>query len=128
MNPLFIAAVAAGGAIGATLRYLVSLMGVGWFGPGFPWWTLFVNVTGSFAMGAAFEFIAGRYHIPNPAQLFLMTGILGGFTTFSAFSLEFATMVESRAYLSAFAYAAASFLLSISALLAGVYLLRANLT
>ena len=128
MNPVFVASVAAGGAIGATLRYFVTLAGVQLFGPGFPWWTLFVNVTGSFAMGAAFEFIAGRYQIPNPAQLFLMTGILGGFTTFSAFSLEFATMVESRDYLTAFAYAAGSVILSIAALMAGLYLMRANIT
>ncbi len=128
MNPVFVASVAAGGAIGATMRYLVTLAGVGLFGPGFPWWTLFVNVTGSFTMGAVFEFIAGRYQIPNPAQLFLMSGVLGGFTTFSAFSLEFASMVESRDYLLAFTYAAGSVILSIAALLAGLYLMRVNLT
>lgn len=128
MNAGFVLSVAAGGAVGATLRYLVTLAGIGLFGAGFPWWTLFVNVSGSFLMGAAFEFIAGRYQIPNPAQLFLMTGVLGGFTTFSAFSLEFATMVEAREYLPAFAYAAGSMVLSIAALLAGLYLMRGNLT
>ncbi|PLX34312.1 MAG: fluoride efflux transporter CrcB [Hyphomicrobiales bacterium] len=128
MNPLYLASVAAGGAVGASMRYMVSLAGIGLFGPGFPWWTLFVNVTGSFAMGAVFEFIAGRYHIPNPAQLFLLTGIMGGFTTFSAFSLEVVTMLESRDYWAALSYAAASVLLSILALFAGLYLMRANLT
>ena len=128
MNPVFIAAVAAGGAIGAVMRYLVTLAGVSLLGPGFPWWTLLVNISGSFAMGMAFEFIAGRYIMPNPAQLFLMTGILGGFTTFSAFSLEFANMFESRDYMLAVVYAAGSVILSVMALLAGLYLMRANLT
>jgi CrcB protein len=79
--------VALGGAAGSVCRYLVSLLAVATLGAHFPWGTLAVNVLGSAAIGAAFA--AG---LEGPARLLLVTGFLGGFTTFSAFSLEAATL------------------------------------
>lgn len=79
-------AVAAGGAIGSALRYLVNVAALRIAGPGFPWGTFAVNLLGSFVMGVLVVVLAGTAgtrHAP-----FLMTGVLGGFTTFSAFSLD----------------------------------------
>ncbi len=126
MNFTFLASVAAGGAIGVALRYLVAVKALALFGPGFPWGTLFVNIAGSFAMGLVFEFFADRI-TPNTVQLFLMTGILGGFTTFSAYSLEVVSMMGNRDYLTAVLYATGSVLASALALLAGLYLMRVSL-
>ena len=81
--PLSLALVALGGAVGAVLRYAVSVQGVLWFGLHFPWGTLAVNVIGSAGIGAL-----GALPLPQEARLLLITGLLGGFTTFSAFSLE----------------------------------------
>ncbi len=126
MNITFLASVAAGGAIGAALRYMVAVKALALFGPGFPWGTLFVNIVGSFAMGLVFEFFADRI-TPNTVQLFLMTGILGGFTTFSAYSLEVVSMMGNRDYVIAALYATGSVLASALALLAGLYLMRMSL-
>ncbi len=128
MNVYLLASVAAGGAIGASLRYMSALAAIRIFGPGFPWGTLFVNVLGSFLMGAAFEYLAERVEPHGMVQLFLMTGILGGFTTFSAFSLEIVTLFSNKDYFSAILYAAGSVLLSLVAMLAGLYIMRTNLT
>ncbi len=115
-----IAAVAAGGALGASARYLAGAAAMRLMGPGFPWGTLFVNVAGSFAMGllavALMEKLPGAF--PRWAP-FLMTGALGGFTTFSAFSLEVALMLERGEALKAGAYVAASVALSVGALFVG---------
>jgi len=115
--------VAAGGALGAAARYLVNTAFMRALGPGFPWATLVVNVAGSFLMGALIVLLArrGGHHL---APL-LMTGVLGGFTTFSAFSLDVATLYERGAVAAAAAYAAASVVLSVGALFAALWLLRA---
>ncbi|HYF08284.1 MAG TPA: CrcB family protein, partial [Acetobacteraceae bacterium] len=81
--------VAAGGALGSVLRHLVAVFALGWFGAGFPWGTLAVNVIGSAAIGAL-----AATSIEGQARLFLVTGLLGGFTTFSAFSLDALRLVE----------------------------------
>lgn len=94
--------VAAGGALGSVLRYLVSLGSLALLGPGFPWGTLAVNVVGSALIGAAAA--AG---LEGPARLLVVTGILGGFTTFSAFSLETGVLFERSPALAAL-YVAAS--------------------
>jgi CrcB protein len=88
--------VAAGGATGAVLRYLLSMRVHGWLGHGFPWGTLCVNVIGSFAMGALFVWLTQWSSVARAgdARLLLMTGVLGGFTTFSAFSLETLGLLE----------------------------------
>ncbi len=115
---------AAGGAIGAAGRYLVGLGAVRLLGHGFPWGTLIVNIVGSLIMGALIEAIALRYSISNEMRTFLTTGILGGFTTFSAFSLDFAVLFERKAYGLAGLYLGASVFLSILALFMGLWLAR----
>ena len=81
-------AVMAGGAIGAGLRFLVSTQVGRWMGAAFPWGTLTVNVVGSAAMGLLVGLFAHLWSLGDPWRAFLTVGLLGGFTTFSAFSLE----------------------------------------
>lgn len=113
--------VAIGGAIGASARYLAGLAAVRLFGAGFPWGTMFVNVAGSFAMGVLF-IVLGQ-HSARLSPL-LMTGLLGGFTTFSAFSLDAVKLFERGDTVLAAAYVAASVVLSIAALIAGITFAR----
>ncbi len=117
--------VALGGAFGSALRYGAALLGTRWLGASFPYGTLFVNVTGSFAMGLLIEYLARRYAgAGGELRLLLATGVLGGYTTFSSFSLDVATLVERGALLTAFVYLAASILVGIAALFAGLALAR----
>ena len=113
--------VALGGAIGAVLRYQTGGAMARWLGPStaaaFPWATLTVNVAGSFAMGLLAGWLARHDH-GESWRLLLGVGVLGGFTTFSAFSLELLTLVERGAPGLALAYA----LVSVAAGLAGLWL------
>ncbi len=114
--------VALGGAIGSMLRYLTNVGAKQAFGPGYPSGTLIVNIVGSFVMGFLVVFLArkgGNHLVP-----FLMTGVLGGFTTFSAFSLDTLTIWERGEPVGAFVYVAASVLLSLAAIVAGLALAR----
>ena len=120
MNWAVVAAVAAGGAFGSADRYLDSVLVQRLFGTAFPWWTLSVNVIGSFVMGVIITTIALRWSVGQVGQAFLVVGILGGFTTFSAFSLDVATMVERNANAAAGGYVLGSVVLSIGALFAGM--------
>ena len=114
-----------GGGIGAAARYAMNL-GVGRIAAStFPWHTLAVNIIGCFAMGALTQGMAMRLNLSNETRLFLTTGILGGFTTFSAFALDFAVLVERRDILGAAGYALASVGLSIIACFAGLAAVRA---
>lgn len=117
--------VALGGAIGASSRHLVGIAMLRLLGPGFPWGTLMVNIAGAFAMGVIVELMALKLEVSNELRLFLATGILGGFTTFSAFSLEVALMIERKQMLIAGAYAGLSVVVSVMALFAGLTLIRA---
>ena len=117
-------AVAAGGVIGAVARYLVYVAVGHLLGTGFPYATLIVNVVGSFAMGALIETMALVWSTSTAMRLFLATGILGSFTTFSTFSLDFALLFERRAWVACAIYTIASVVLSIAALFAGLYLMR----
>ena len=117
--------VALGGAIGSVLRYLVGLASGRLLGPGFPWGTLAVNIAGSLAMGLVIGLAASKFQLTNEFRAFAATGILGGFTTFSAFSLDFALLFERRDYGLAGLYLAGSVGLSILALFVGLYLVRA---
>ena len=121
---LHLALVAAGGAIGASLRHLVNVAALRLLGPGFPWATLAVNIAGCLAMGIFIELLARRLNASNEVRLFVATGILGGFTTFSAFSLDFAVLWERGALSLALAYAIASVVGSIMALFLGLSLAR----
>jgi fluoride exporter len=116
--------VAAGGAIGATLRHLKNVAAFRIAGPAFPWGTVAVNLVGCFAIGVFIEFLARRLGGSMDLRLFVATGILGGFTTFSAFSLDFAVLVERGAMAVAFGYAALSVVGSLAALFAGLALAR----
>ena len=117
--------VAAGGACGATGRYLVGGLAKSVFGLGFPWGTLIVNILGSFLMGVLIEIFALRQqHTPIEVQAFLTIGVLGGFTTFSAFSLDVVVLLERKQHLAAATYLGSSVLLSILALFAGLIAVR----
>ena len=116
--------VAAGGAIGAALRHLVNIGSLRLVGPSYPWGTMAINVVGSFAMGIFIELLARRFNASNEVRLFIATGILGGFTTFSAFSLDFAVLWERGAALPALGYAFASVIGSLLAIFLGLWLAR----
>ena len=113
-----------GGGIGAALRHGVNRLSLIWFGPGFPVGTLFVNVAGSLAMGLLIGILAAMEPVSNNMRLFLATGILGGFTTFSAFSLDALTLWERGDFGLATLYVAASVLLSLAAVGAGFLISR----
>lgn len=123
MKLLILAAM--GGAVGAATRFAVSVGATRLLGHGFPWGTLVVNVIGCLIMGCLIEAIALRYSVTHEVRTFLITGVLGGLTTFSAFSLDFATLVERKAHLTAAFYLGASVGLSIFALFAGLAIVRA---
>ena len=114
--------VALGGAIGASGRYLTGVAAIRLMGPGFPWGTLAVNVIGSFAMGVLV--IALGHLSANRFAPLLMTGVLGGFTTFSAFSLDAMTIWERGQQGLALTYVVASVGLSLSAIVAGLWMAR----
>lgn len=116
--------VAAGGAIGASARHLANFAALRLLGPSFPWGTMMINILGSLLMGVFVELLARRFGSSNELRLFVATGILGGFTTFSAFSLDFVVLLERGAVISALGYAIASVVLSISALFVGLWLVR----
>jgi len=118
--------VALGGAIGASFRHLAGTATLRMFGPAFPWGTLFVNVFGSLLMGLFIAWLMKRGG-SNELRLFFATGVLGGFTTFSAFSLDVANMLERGAMAPAFGYIAASVIISILALFIGLWFGRAFL-
>jgi CrcB protein len=116
--------VCAGGAIGAGARYLVNASAMHWMGPGFPWGTFAVNVAGSLVMGLLAGWVIIRGGMSESVRFFLMTGVLGGFTTFSAYALDTFYMVERGAYGLALVYVVGSVLLSIGAVFAGVQAIR----
>ncbi|MFB2551511.1 fluoride efflux transporter CrcB [Ensifer soli] len=119
--------VAAGGAIGSVLRYQAGIVALRLFGTHFPWGTLFVNVTGSLMIGIFVEVIARAFDASMDVRVFLVTGVLGGYTTFSAFALDAVALSERGELATAFAYVAASVTVSIAAVFAGLALARAIL-
>jgi CrcB protein len=90
--------VAAGGALGSALRYLVATAALVWLGPAFPWGTLAVNLAGSFLIGVVQAVVAHRLVLGEETRLFLTTGVMGGFTTYSAFSYETVGLMERGAW------------------------------
>ncbi|HEX6742305.1 MAG TPA: fluoride efflux transporter CrcB [Sphingomicrobium sp.] len=113
-----------GAGIGGALRHGVNVAAVKLFGYGFPFGTLIVNVLGSFLIGLLAGWFAFRPGLPQDVRLFLTTGILGGFTTFSAFSLDGALLIERHAYALAAVYIAGSVAASLVALFLGLALFR----
>ena len=116
-------AVAAGGALGAVARYGMAGLVQRVAGGAFPWGTLAVNVLGALLMCIIVEGAARLWTVPTDLRLFLTTGVLGGFTTFSAFSLE-TTMLWERAPVLSVAYVEASIALGVACCVAGFWLLR----
>ena len=112
-----------GGGLGAIARHGVNRTGLATLGPGFPWWTLAVNVSGSLAIGLLAG-LFGAMETGHNARLFLITGFLGGFTTFSAFSLDALTLWERGASLQAGLYILGSVILSLAAAALGLMLSR----
>ena len=116
--------VAIGGAVGSVARYMVGLFMTRLLGMTFPWGTLTVNIVGSFAIGILTELVARRFDASAELRLLLVVGFLGGFTTFSSFSLDTMALVERGATMSAFAYVGASLVLALGAAFGGLLLGR----
>jgi CrcB protein len=114
-----------GGGIGAALRHGVNLLAARLAGPAFPFATLFENVSGSLLVGVlAGYYFAFKWDASQHWRLFLVTGILGGYTTFSAFSLDAALLYERGEFGLAALYVVASVTLSIAGLFAGLWVVR----
>jgi CrcB protein len=120
--------VALGGGIGAVLRYQLGRTMTGWIGPqamsAFPWATLAVNLVGSLVMGLLAGWLGRQGEAGEPYRLLLGVGLLGGFTTFSAFTLELSVLINRGQSGQAFVYAAVSVLAGLSALYIGLIVMR----
>ena len=114
-----------GAGIGGTVRHGFNVFIPRWMGSGFPYHTLVINVLGSLVMGLLAGYFALKGEASQPWRLFLMTGILGGFTTFSAFSLDASVLYERGDLMSAAIYVLGSVVVSIAALFVGLYVVRA---
>lgn len=112
-----------GGAIGAGARHLVGRALLALLGPGFPWGTLTVNLTGGLAMGLLVGLLL-RLSLGEPWRLFLAVGVLGGYTTFSSFSLDAVAMIERGQWPAALGYVLASVVGAVGALAAGLAMTR----
>lgn len=113
------------GALGALARYGVDGLSRQRLGTGFPWGTFTVNVVGSLAIGLVFALVLGRADVPDWLKLSLTTGFLGGFTTFSAFSLQTHRLLAEGAYGLAAAYVAGSVAAGLAAVAVGILIGRA---
>ena len=114
-----------GGALGSGARHLVNISMARAFGPNFPWGTLTVNVVGSFLMGFLVDMVLRRFGGSPEMRTFLASGILGGFTTFSAFSLDIANLLDRGDTATALAYVGGSIVFSLAVLYAGIALSKA---
>ncbi|MBE7185114.1 MAG: fluoride efflux transporter CrcB [Methylobacterium mesophilicum] len=115
--------VALGGALGSTARHLVNMASMRL--NALPWHTMVINILGSFLIGMATGWFARRAGTSNDVRLFIVTGVLGGFTTFSAFSLDIALLWERQATVQAVSYVLLTVLGSIVAVFLGLALARA---
>ena len=116
----------AGGGLGAVIRHLVNQGVTRLLGSEFPWGVMLINISGSFIMGLAAAFFAFKADASwsQPIRLFLTTGVLGGYTTFSAFSLDVVLLWERGEPLQAMVYVLGSVVLSVLGLFAGLALVR----
>ncbi len=117
-------AIAAGGALGALMRYWLSTATYAWLGRGFPWGTLAVNVLGSFVMGVLYILLLDRLTSGPEVRAFLLIGFLGAFTTFSTFSIETLNLLEDAQIGKALLNAGGSVVVCIAAAWLGVILGR----
>ena len=113
-----------GGGVGSTLRHTINVACARCFGTAFPYHTFIINITGSIVMGLIAGYLAFKGEASQPWRLFLMTGVLGGYTTFSAFSLDAALLYERGEIGLALFYVLGSVVLSIAGLFAGLALVR----
>jgi CrcB protein len=118
--------VAIGSALGGVARHWCTVVSIEWLGVTFPWGTLFINVLGSFVIGFFFAIAGpdGRFATSANIRLFVMPGLCGGYTTFSAFSLQTLSLFQSGAWLRGGSYVAASVLLCLIAVWAGYLLAK----
>ncbi|WP_416355753.1 fluoride efflux transporter CrcB [Aureimonas phyllosphaerae] len=121
---LNVALVALGGALGSVARYGVSVAAGRWLGVAFPYGTLFVNVTGSFVMGVLVAWLSQHLEMPPELRVFLAVGVLGGYTTFSSFSLDAVSLWEGGSQAAALLYVGLSMFGGLLALAAGLALVR----
>ena len=120
-----VAAVAVGGALGSVFRFLVGIWFLQRVGPGFPWGTFVVNMSGAFAIGMVLELAQTRIGLNPYARLFLATGILGGYTTFSAFAYETYLLGRDAFTAQTVLYGFGSVIAGVAAVLLGIFLTRA---
>ncbi|MGY5775876.1 fluoride efflux transporter CrcB [Rhizobium sp. LEGMi135b] len=113
-----------GAGLGGAFRLGINELAARLFGIEFPFGTLIINVLGAFIMGLLTEYFAFRGGMSQEVRLFLTTGVLGGFTTFSTFALESVTLWERGQWMPSVAYVALSVFLSIGALIAGLAIVR----
>jgi CrcB protein len=113
-----------GGGLGSTLRYIVNIVSPRFFGTDFPYHTFIINITGSTVMGLIAGYLAFKGDAAQSWRLFLMTGVLGGYTTFSAYSLDAALLYERGEIGLALFYVIGSVVFSIVGLFAGLALVR----
>ncbi len=119
-------AVFVGGGFGSVLRYALTFAIAQRLGPGFPWWTFAINLSGSLVIGIVSElYVTRAFGVNDAVRMFLAVGVLGGYTTFSSFSLETLNLVREGAPSLAIAYALGSVVLGAAAALLGVALARA---
>jgi len=118
-------AIAAGGAVGSVARYGTMIWMARWLGAAFPYGTLAVNVFGAFVMGVLIELMALVWSPSEAMRAFLTIGVLGGYTTFSTFTLDAWLLIDHGDYGLALLYMLSSVIFSMAALLAGLQLTRA---
>lgn len=124
MNPQFILVVAAGGALGSIARYLIGIETGRLLGTDFPWGTLIINITASFLIGGFAGLFAYKWALSQAVRIFLTVGFCGGFSTFSAFTLDTWYLVQRGQTMAAIAYMVASAVLSTAALVGALHLIR----
>lgn len=120
-----ILAIGLGGAVGALSRHFMAHRVAQMAGHGFPWGTLAVNILGSFLMGLLVTLLAQKFETSQEMRGFLVVGLLGGFTTFSAFSMETALLIERNTWGLAAGYIGASVMLAVGGLFLGIWAARA---
>lgn len=124
-QPLAILCVAVGGALGSVFRYLLTNWFVQTFGPSFPWGTFTINVTGAFVIGIVLQTAALQPNFSPYLRLFIATGILGGYTTFSTFAYDTFSLGDTERIMHAILYAGGSLILGVIAAVLGVMVARA---
>nr|WP_044201361.1 fluoride efflux transporter CrcB [Oscillochloris trichoides] len=117
---LNITAIAIGAALGANLRYVISVWASQRLGASFPYGTLMINLLGCFLIGVILSLANNRLQLSEPMRLFLVTGLLGGFTTFSSFGYETYSLINSGNWLAAIMYASTSMIVGLIAVFVGV--------